>query len=104
MRREHHLDPLTRYCDGCGKSARDIGEEAVGRRKGEEAPSPECPAFYRQIEGALVIITTKEQLIVRFSGGGGIQCGQHAMFEIRDAIDEGVGELRDGGRSEVMPT
>lgn len=90
---DHHLDPLTRHCVGCGKAAREIS--VIG---------PKCPAFYADIEGALVIITTKEQLSVRFNGGmGGIQCGQRTMFDLRDAIDEGVRALREGGRSEVSP-
>lgn len=83
----HHLDPLTRSCFGCGK--------AVGAAKSE----PECPAYYRQRDGLLIVVTPAERLYLIVLGQIGLRFDPIETFEIRDAIDEGIDQLRRSGRS-----
>ena len=86
----HMIDPVAKLCFGCGKNARAA------------ALVHDCPAFYRRHSDELVIIITPaERLILLAPGRGGLRFERVEMFEVRDAIDEGVRELRESGRSKA---
>lgn len=87
--RRHRIDTKSGRCLGCGLAA------------GEASQTPICPAFYRDLAGLLIVITPDEQLVLIEPGGRGLGLDQGEMFAARDAIDEGVAELRQGGRSTV---
>lgn len=84
----HRLDPLTRACLGCGLPATSC-----------KTTKPECAAFYRDLAGLTIVITTAEKLILLVAGTQGVRLDQSEMFAVRDAIDEGVRDLRAGARS-----
>ena len=91
----HLLDPTTQHCLGCDAPARQIEKDG---------PHQDCPAFYRRIGSGTVnvVINTHEQLLV-LTGDAIMTLTQSTMFELRDAIEEGVHELREGRRSKVTP-
>lgn len=87
--RPHRIDPISRTCLGCGLT-------------GQQAKlTPDCPAFYRDMPGLTVVVTTAEKLVLLVPGSTGLRLDQAEMFATRDAIDEGVSEMREQGRSIV---
>lgn len=81
----HVYHPQTNLCFGCG-AARD------------GAP-PDCPALYGPIgeKGAHFVLTPGEELLLFPERGFrsiGLKFEMVETFAIRDAIDEGVAELR----------
>lgn len=89
--RPHRIDPISRHCLGCAL-------------EGSQAKlTPDCPAFYRALPGLTIIVTTDERLILLPPAAPGLRLDQTEMFAVRDAIDEGVQDLRESGRSTVAP-
>jgi len=88
----HHIEPVTKSCLGCG------------RPEGSCSTEPECPAFYRRLDGLLIIVTPAERLVVCVPGQIALRLTQREMFEVRDTVDLGVKKLRESGRSTAAPT
>lgn len=85
---EHRFEPTMQCCIGCGIAAR----HAI------DAPAPDCPAFYAPITNGgqhfTAVISTDEHLRVMRDGVLVLDFDPHAMFALRDAVDEGAAKLR----------
>lgn len=94
MTQLHRYDPVTDECLACGIAARDVADEKV--RKGGERKLLECPGFQASNRAGLVIVTADERLCLMQNGVTVLQLDAGAMFDLRDAIDDGVSYVRRG--------
>lgn len=97
---EHHFDPLSQFCDGCGIARRDVCDPP--RAKGEHAATAaarvaDCPAQRFTLSNlgieAQLIIRPDETMLL-YDGRTRMEFDKSAMFGVRDAIDDGVRQLR----------
>lgn len=90
---EHEFNLLNHICVGCGIAAKDVADQPK--------LATACPAFYARLhdrgtELRLVIRPEDESITCWHSDGmPKFTLDQIAMFELRDAIDEGVRKIRE---------
>lgn len=91
MSERHRFDPILQVCLGCGVAA----STAV------DLPAPNCPAYYREIQTRGTTFTVmirpedEELFLIREDGVRLLGLAAEAMFELRDAIFEGVRKIRE---------
>lgn len=87
---DHLFDPTTRVCVGCARHARDV--------ENEKNPAP-CGAVYKEFttiaEAYTVVVTVDEDLVLLLNGRTLLKLDGGRIFDLRDAIDEGIDELRN---------
>lgn len=107
---EHRFDPSTERCLGCDIARSDVADppRAKGERHATAAGrTRDCPAVYARIENGgqifTAIITPAEEFRLIRNGASILELDQKAAFDLRDAIEDGIRELRDSGRSKAAP-